>query len=86
MAIAEWLTRVEEEIQRVENALRESRRRLLRTFFFETLRPANPAVVEDRMRAGDQRIRGFGRRLQMLRNAQQSLIVRLAIILGDRRD
>lgn len=57
MAIAEWLTRVEEEIQRVENALRESRR-LLRTFL-ETLRPANPAVVEDRMRAGDQRIRGL---------------------------
>ena len=47
--------------------------------------PANPAVVGDRMRATDQRIRGLERRLQMLRNEQQSLIVR-AIILGDRRD
>lgn len=83
MGIGEWLARVEEEIQHVENDLRE-RRRLLRAFW-GYLRPANSDVVGDRMRASEQRIRGLERRLQMLRNAQQSLIVR-ATIRGDWRD
>lgn len=67
----------------MENELR-SRRRLLRGFFGH-LRPTNPAVIGDRMRAAEERIRGLERRLQMLRNEQQSLIVQAAL-LGDRRD
>lgn len=43
MGIGEWLARVEEEIQHVENDLRE-RRRLLRAFW-GYLRPANSDVV-----------------------------------------
>lgn len=38
--------------------------------FFGHLRPANPAVIGDRMRAAEERIRGLERRLQMLRNEQ----------------
>lgn len=83
MAIAERLAQVGEEIQHVENDLRE-RRRLL-TAFWRHLRPANPAVVGDRMRATEQRIRGLERRLQMLRNEQQELIVR-AVTRGHRGD
>ncbi|KAF7128966.1 hypothetical protein RHSIM_Rhsim10G0009400 [Rhododendron simsii] len=49
------------------------------------LRRANPAVVGDRMCAAEQRIRDLERRLQMLRNEQQWLIVR-ATILSDRRE
>lgn len=82
MAIAERLAQVGEEIQHVENNLRECQRLL--TAFWRHLRPANPNG-EGSKSATDQRIRGLERRLQMLRNEQQSLIVR-AIILGDRRD
>jgi len=56
MAIPERLVQVGEEIERVENELR-SRRRLLRGH----LRPANPAVIGDRMRAAEERIRGLER-------------------------
>ncbi|ERM96855.1 hypothetical protein AMTR_s00510p00011440 [Amborella trichopoda] len=83
MDIPERLAQVGEEIQHVKNDLRDHRF-LLRAFWIH-LHPANPAVVEDRMRKTDQRIRGLERRLQMLRNEQQELIVR-TIILGDRRD
>lgn len=70
MAIPERLVQVGEEIQRVENELR-SRRRLLRGFLGH-LRPANPAVIGDRMRAAEERIRGLERRLQMLLEEQQA--------------
>ena len=83
MAIAERLAQVGEEIEQVENDLRD-RRRLLRAFW-RHLPPESPAVVGDRMREAEQGIRDLERRLQMLRNEQQSLIVR-AIILGDQRD
>ncbi|MQL67745.1 hypothetical protein Taro_000010 [Colocasia esculenta] len=74
MDIAERLVQVGEEIQHVENDLCD-RRRLL-TAFWGHLRPVNPAVVGDRMRATNQRIKGLERRLQMLRNEWQVLIVR----------
>lgn len=83
MDIAERLAQVAQEIQHVENDLRD--RRILNRAFWGHLRPVNPAVVGDRMRAMEQGIKGLERRLQMLRNEQQSPIVR-AIILGDRRD
>ena len=83
MDIAERLAQVGEEIQHVENDLRD--RRILLRAFWRHLPPESPAVVGDRMRAAEQGIRDLERRLQMLRNEQQSLIVR-AIILGDQRD
>lgn len=66
MAIAERLAQVGEEIQHVENDLRE--RRGLLTAFWRHLRPANPAAVGDRMRTTDQKRGGLDRRLQMMRN------------------
>ncbi|KAK9082354.1 hypothetical protein Syun_031908 [Stephania yunnanensis] len=78
MAIAERLAQVGEEIQHVENNLRECQRLL--TAFWRHLRPANPR--EGSKSATDQRIRGLERRLQMLRNEQQSLIVRAIILAG----
>lgn len=79
-AIAERLFQVGEEIQHIENDLRH-RRMLLRAFLGH-LRPANPAIVGDRIRAANQKIMDLERRLQMLRDEQQSLIVQ-AVLLGD---
>lgn len=81
MDIAERLAQVGEEIQHVENDLCD-RRRLL-TAFWRHLRPVNPAVVGDRMRATDQRkraSRGGYKCCEMNR-----IIVR-AVTLGDRGD
>lgn len=74
MAIAERLAQVVNEIEHAENDLRE-RRRLLTALFWRHLRPANPAVVETRIRATDQRTRDPESRLIMLRNQQEELIV-----------
>ncbi|OMO57158.1 hypothetical protein COLO4_35489 [Corchorus olitorius] len=83
MAIAERLAQVGEEIKHVGNDLRE-RQRLL-TVFWGHLRPVNPIVIGDRMRATDQRIRGLERTLQMLRNEQQALIVQAVMVTGETR-
>jgi len=56
MAIAERLAQVGEEIEQVENDLRD-RRRLLRAFW-RHLPPESPAVVGDRMRAAEQGNKG----------------------------
>ncbi|KAJ8614001.1 hypothetical protein CKAN_02754100 [Cinnamomum micranthum f. kanehirae] len=83
MDIAERLAQVGEEIQHVENDLRD--RRILLRAFWRHLRPVNPAVVGDRMRAMEQGIKGLERRLQMLRNEQQELLVQ-ASSAGERPD
>jgi hypothetical protein len=83
MDIAERLAQVGEEIEHVENDLRD-RRRLL-TAFWRHLRPTNPAVVGDRMRAMEEGIKGLERRLQMLRNELQDLLVQ-AFSAGERPD
>jgi hypothetical protein len=57
MDIAERLAQVGEEIQHVENDLRD--RRILLIAFWRHLRPVNPAVVGDRMRAMEQGIKGL---------------------------
>jgi len=68
------LAQVVNEIQHVENELRQRLR--LDALFWRHLLPANPAVVENRIRATDQRTRDLESRLIMLRNEQEELIVR----------
>ncbi|KAJ4947969.1 hypothetical protein NE237_026748 [Protea cynaroides] len=85
MDIAERLAQVGEEIQHVENDLRD--RRFILTAFWRHLRPANPAVVGDRMRAMEQGIKGLERRVvvDQPRNEQQELLVQ-ASSAGERPD
>ncbi|OMO93381.1 hypothetical protein CCACVL1_06516 [Corchorus capsularis] len=81
MAIAERLAEVGEEIQRVENDLRKSRRLL--PAFWGHLLPRNPTVIGERMGRMEQKIRDLEGRLRMLRNEQKDLIVQAVVTYGD---
>lgn len=70
--VLERMAEVGNEIEHVENDLRE-RRRLLTRLFWGHLRSASPAVVENRIRATDQRTRELEDRLRMLYQEQQVL-------------
>ena len=73
IADAVRLAQVVNEIQHVENELRQ-RRRILTDFIWRRRFPANPAAVENRIRATDPRTRVLESRLIMLREEQEDLI------------
>ncbi|PWA38336.1 hypothetical protein CTI12_AA582340 [Artemisia annua] len=85
IADAVRLAQVVNEIQHVENELRQ-RRRILTDFFWRRRFPANPAAVENRIRATDPRTRVLESRLIMLREEQEDLIVRAVTRRGHRGD
>ncbi|KAK5812178.1 hypothetical protein PVK06_027594 [Gossypium arboreum] len=84
IADAARLAQVVNEIQNVENELRQ-RRGTLTNLFWRHLLLANPTVVEDCICATEQRTRNLESRLRMLWAEQEYLIVR-AVNLGDRGD
>lgn len=73
MAIPERLFQVGEEIERVENELRQ-RRGVLEAFWGHLL-PRNPAGIGARMEAKNKKIADLEGRLKILRQRQQDLIV-----------
>jgi uncharacterized protein YukE len=79
LAIPQRLAEINVEIQNVENAIKNTRRRL--NGFWRHLRSVNPAAIEARMEASRQSIRELEERLQGLRQEQQTLIL-AAIFLG----
>lgn len=85
IADAVRLALVVNEIQHVENELRQ-RRRTLTALFWRHWLPANanPAVVENHIHATDQRTRFLESRLIMLLKEREDLIVR-AVTRGHRR-
>lgn len=77
IADAVRLAEVVNEIPHVENELRQRRRTLTALFLRHRLPAnANPAVVENHIRAMDQRTRFLESRLIMLLEAREDLIVR----------
>lgn len=83
LAVSERLFQISQEIHSIQNEL--GQRRFALRAFLGHLRPANPAVVGDRMRVANENITGLETRLQRLRDEQQALIVQ-AVTLGDQRD
>lgn len=83
IADRERLAQVVNEIPRLENELLQ-RRRILTAFYCRNLLPEGPAVVENRIRATDQRTRYLESRLRMLRRERDNLIVE-AVVFGDWR-
>lgn len=83
MDAANRLSAIAAEMGQLKNEIQERRRAL--NLFLRNVRARDPAEAEERIRAARENIRDLERRLQVLREEQQALIV-LAVTLGDRED
>lgn len=83
MAVTNRLSAIAAEMGQLQNEIQERRRAL--NLFWRNVRARDPAEAEERIRAARENIRDLERRLQVLREEQQALIVR-AVTLGDRED
>lgn len=81
MAITNRLSTIAAEMGQLKNEIEERRRAL--NLFLRNVRARDPAEAEERIGAARENIRERQRRLQVLQQKQQALIV-WAIILGDR--
>ncbi|PRQ15664.1 hypothetical protein RchiOBHm_MTg0499231 (mitochondrion) [Rosa chinensis] len=83
MAITNRLSTIAAEMGQLKNEIEERRRAL--NLFLRNVRARDPAEAEERIGAARENIRERQRRLQVLQQKQQALIV-WAIILGDREN
>lgn len=83
MDAANRLAEIDAEMGQLRNEIQERRRTL--NLFLRNLRARDSAAAEERIRASRENIRDLERRLQVLREEQQALIVQ-AVTLGDRED
>ena len=83
MAVQNRLSAIDAEMGQLKNEIQERRRAL--NLFLRNVRARDPAEAERRIGAARENIRDLERRLQVLREEQQELIVRAAH-LGDRGD
>jgi len=70
-------------LPKLKNEIQERRRAL--NLFLRNVRARDPAEAEERIGAARENIRDLERRLQVLREEQQALIVR-AVTFGDREN
>lgn len=83
MAATNRLSAIAAEMGQLKNEIQERRRAL--NLFLRNVRARDPAEAEERIGAARERIEGLERRLQVLREEEQALIVR-AVTLGDREN
>lgn len=83
MAVTNRLSAIAAEMGQLINEIKERRRAL--NLFLRNVRARDPAEAEERIGAARENIRDLKRRLQVLQEEQQALIVR-AVTLGDREN
>lgn len=83
MAVTNRLSAIAAEMGQLINEIQERRRAL--NLFLRNVRARDPAEAEERIGAARENIRDLKRRLQVLQEEQQALIVR-AVTLGDREN
>ena len=83
MAVTNRLSAIAAEMGQLKNEIQERRRAL--NLFLRNVRARDPAEAEERIGAARENIRDLERRLQVLREEQQALIVR-AVTFGDREN
>ena len=83
MAVTNRLSAIAAEMGQLKNEIQERRRAL--NLFLRNVRARDPAEAEERIGAARENIREKQRRLQVLQEEQQALIVR-AVTLGDREN
>lgn len=83
MAVTNRLSAIAAEMGQLKNEIQECRRAL--NLFLINVRASDPAEAEERIGAARENISEKERRLQVLQEEQQALIVR-AVTLGDREN